>query len=77
MSKRNSAESYLFTWDNWNSDGPGHFTFYDCTLIQCIDGVPKGTNVPYINVDYEKSTIHLNDDNGLPTHNVGFSLKLK
>ncbi len=77
MTKRSSAESYLFTWDNWEAGGYGHFTFHDCVLVQCIAGVSKGTKVPFINVNYEESTIHLLNDEGIPTHKVGFSLKLE
>ena len=77
MTKRDSAESFLFTWDNWDAQGYGHFTFYDCVLIQCIGDVSRGTKVPFINVDYEKSTIHLLDEKGIKTKSVGFRLKLE
>lgn len=65
MSEEDKAiEREYFTWEGWDEMDTSCLYFYNCELIRDIADIPKGTKVPGIHCDHQKSLmqIHLDED---------------
>lgn len=69
-------EKDLFEWIDWDMNETMCFQFYNCTLKVPLFGLPVGTTVETIVLDYEKGTIEgYNDDTVIGQHNIAFVIK--